>query len=363
MKDVCPTPYHSGACAAVVSAWSGGAYDESRDRMVIFGGGHADSWYNNVFAFDLLEMKWQRLTEMSAGATGTTPAPGWSDKRIESCGFYPKDALTLPDSVMSGAYVAYDKCFVEPVLSQLNLQQPRSTHSYGGIFIDRLRDRYCHIGTAGYYPSSQIGSPVAVCFDPATGLWSRMADRPSGVGGRGQTALDSFGHVWSVAGEQGLIGEYDPLANSWKTYGYNNYDAGGGTDIDRKRNQLYVLFPKTGGGHSVRRWNLASPNSLNAAPTYTEIATGGAVPSNLGSRPGFVYADAPDRFFAWGGGRDIYTFDPATAEWKRFTATGDDPGLQQQWGTYGRFRYSPSRGVFVLVNSTTQNVFIYKPAS
>ncbi|MEN3293595.1 MAG: hypothetical protein V7642_2848, partial [Burkholderiales bacterium] len=38
-------------------------------------------------------------------------------------------------------------------------------------------------------------------------------------------------------------------------------------------------------------------------------------------------------------------------------------GVQQTWGTYGRFRYSPSRNVFVLVNDTNQNVFIYKPGA
>ena len=166
-----------------------------------------------------------------------------------------------------------------------------------------------------------------------------------------------------MAGEGGSIGEYDPVANTWKAYGYNNYDAGGGTDIDRNRNHLYVLFPKAGAGYAVRRWDLNSPSSLNASQTYTEISTSGDMPAGLGSRPGFVYADGRDQFFAWGGGRDIYTWDPATAIWKHHVATGDDPGIQQQLGTYGRFRYSPARKVFVLVNDTTQNVFIYKPAN
>ena len=183
------------------------------------------------------------------------------------------------------------------------------------------------------------------------------------MGGRGQTAIDAFGHVWFLTGEQGYIGEYDPVANSWKTYGYNNYDAGGGTDIDRRRNHLYVMHPKSDSSYSVRRWDLNSPASLSVRPTYTEIGVTGIAPTGLGTRPGFIYADAHDRFFAWGGGRDVYTFDPATAQWNRFAASGDDPGLQQRWGTYGRFRYSPSRGVFVLVNDVNQNVFIYKPAN
>jgi hypothetical protein len=360
MKDVCPLPYNSYACWAVVGTWSGGAYDQARDRMVIYGGGHGDSWYNNVFAFDLGPMKWRRLSEMPAGA-GSKPPLGWNDKRLTQCGFYPKGPITLPDSVMSGAYVASNKCFEEPVLSQLDLQQPRTTHSYGLFFVDRLRDRYCMINGGALYPSAQADTPVAVCFDPTTGKWSRMANRPTGVGGRGQTALDSHGHLWSVAAESGRIGEYDPVSDSWKTYGKNNYDAGGGTDIDRRRNQLYVLFLNKSGAHSVRRWDLTSPASLTALKTYADVVTIGDAPVGLGPRPGFAYADSKDRFYAWGGGRDVYTLDPSTGVWKKFAGIGDNPGAQQGWGTFGRFRYSASRGVFVLVNNTTQDVFIYKP--
>jgi hypothetical protein len=363
MKDVCPQPYTNFQCWAVIGAWSGGAYDEARDRMVIYGGGHADSWYNNMFAFDLATMKWNRLTEMPGSTSGSTPPAGWDDMRLEPCGFYPKGPVTLPSSVMNGAYVAREKCFIEPVSSQLDFQQPRANHTYGGVFVDRINDRYCSLAGEAPYISAQTVSFVVACLDPKTRLWSRIADRPTTVGGRGQTALDSKGHVWSVAGEGGSIGEYDPTANSWKPYGYNNYDAGGGTDIDRKRDQLYVLYTDANGVHSVRQWNLTSPASLMATKTYTEVVTSGDKPSGLGRRPGFAYADARSRFYAWGGGRDVYTFDPMTGAWKRFAATGDDPGVQQTWGTYGRFRYSPSRNVFVLVNDTNQNVFIYKPGA
>jgi hypothetical protein len=363
MKDVCPQPYTWYQCASVIATWSGGAYDEKRDRMVVYGGGHADSWYNNLFSFDLVTMKWSRFTEMPGSSSGSTPPPGWNDKRIEPCGFYPKGPLSLPASVMNGEFVAVDKCFVEPVLSQLDLQQPRSTHTYGLFFVDRVRDRYCYIGGGAYYISASAYSPVAVCYDPVSGLWSRMADRPGYVGGYGQTALDSFGHLWSVAAGQGQIGEYDPSTNTWKTYGNNNYDAGGGTDIDRKRNQLYVLMPDGGNGNLLRRWDLTSPASLVASKTYSDVSASGDMPFGLGDRPGFAYVDSRDRLYAWGGGKDVYAFDPATSVWKRFSGTGDVPGAQQKWGTYGRFRYSPSRGVFVLVNDTQENVYIYKPAN
>jgi hypothetical protein len=361
MKNACPQPYNYWLCSAVISAWSGGAYDAARDKMVIYGGGHADSFYNNVFAFDLASMSWSRLTEMGGGATSEQAGAGWDDIRAESCVFYPKGPMTLPDTVLNAnGYIRYDACFSEPVLSQLDLQQPRSSHTYGGVFID-ARGRYCSIGET-YFRIAQAGSPVSICLDPTTRIWSRIADRPARVGARGQTAVAAGGQVWSVAGEGGYIGRYDPVANTWARYGYNNYDAYGGTDIDRKRNHLYVLHRDGNGIYSVRRWNLNDATSLTAQQTYSVVPTIGTTPSaDLGPNPGFVYVDSKDMFYAWGGGQDIYRFNPATSEWSRINGGGDNPGAQSQWGTFGRWRYSPTRGVFVLVNNVKQNVFLYKP--
>lgn len=362
MKDVCPLPYSGYHCEMVVAAWSGGMYDAARDRIVIFGGGHADSWYNNVFAFDLATMKWNRLSEMGGGATGMKDGLGWFDLRVESCAFYPKGELVLPDSVMRGNYVDPAKCDLPVVQAQLDLQQPRSAHTYGLLFVDQRNDRYCHMGSV-FYPSAQTASPVTVCFDPIARRWSRVADRPTQVGGHGQAALDAKGDVWYFTAENGAIARFDTAMNSWRIYGEVNYDAGGGADIDRRRNLYYSLVPLEGGRHSLRRWDLSGLAPPDARSPFFEVPATGDLPTDLGTRPGFVYADAKDMFFAWGGGRAVYTFDPKTSAWTRQAAGGDDPGAQRVQGTFGRFRYSPTRKVFVLVNSTLQDVFVYKPPS
>jgi hypothetical protein len=361
MKDVCPLPYSSYYCWAVLGAWSGAAYDAARERMLVFGGGHADSYYNNLFSFDLVEMKWQRLTEMPAGADGQTPTPWMKDIRVETCGYYPKGPLTLPDSVMAGAYVAHDKCFVEPVLSQLDLQQPRSTHSYGKLVVLPTKDRFCWLG-GGTYPSAQAMTEYPVCFDFATGTWSRFTHKvPLGSVARGVSATTADGHLWYLTDSGGEIVEYDPAADAWTKHGYIDYKVDGFGDIDRQRSHFYILRHPAS-GYELRRWDLTSPTELKAG-TYTTVAASGDVPADVGGRPGVVYADARDRFYVWGGNRDIYSFDPKTQAWKHFAAGGDDPGPQLANGTFGRFRYSPSRDVFVLVNDTTKDVLIYKPAS
>ena len=74
------------------------------------------------------------------------------------------------------------------------------------------------------------------------------------------------------------------------------------------------------------------------------------------------YLPSIDRFIAWSGqGRAVSFLDPTTWKWTSAAPTGDDPGAGASNGTYGRFRYSSARGVFMLVNSTTTNVFLYKP--
>jgi hypothetical protein len=47
----------------VVNAWSGGVYDPVLDQLLIWGGGHTDYAGNEVYAFDMGSLTWQRLTD------------------------------------------------------------------------------------------------------------------------------------------------------------------------------------------------------------------------------------------------------------------------------------------------------------
>lgn len=369
MKDVCPAPYDYWKCQAVLSAWGGGTFDAKRGRMLVFGGGHGDSWYNNIFSFDVSAMKWSRLTEMPADVTGTTYPTHWYDMRPERCGFMPKKRMTVTSDVVDGNYFFASKCFVEPILSQLDFQQPRSAHTYGELFMDTINDRFCSLASS-YWPSGQTGSQVNHCYNFSKGTWERAANRPSNVGaGRGSTALDSQGNVWSLPGAGGYLGKYTPSTNSWTSYGYINYESIGGSDIDRKRNHLYTahtaLAAPAGAKITLRRWNLNDASSLRSSKTYIDISTTGDIPTiaDVGNQAGFVYADAHDKFFLWGNGLVVYVLDPKTMIWTKFTGTGDNPGSGQKNGTYGRFRYSSAHGAFVLVNSITSDVYIYKPST
>ncbi len=361
LQDVCPRPFQGYYCSSVVAAWSGAAYDEHRDRMIVYGGGHGDSYYNNLFSFDLASMRWERLSEMGGGATGNQPGRGWSVSALESCGFYPKGEPVIPASSLlqpGAVYVDPKLCGTEAIRSQLDLQQPRSAHTYGKFIVDAHRDRYCYIG-GGSYPSAQTDSYTAYCFDPVSKAWELVAERPHKATGRGTAAVDANGRWWYLTDGNASILRYDPPSDRWTEFGNINYEASGQGDIDRLRHHFYVLAV-VGDRYALRRFVLSDEPSLRRRPAYQEL-TVRDMPSGLGTRPGFVYADGRDRFYAWGGGAEVHVFDPQTAVWTVLVGSGEAPGPQQANGTFGRWRYSTQRKVFVLVNATTEDVYLFKP--
>lgn len=359
MSDVCPEPYHSYFCGSVMKAWSGAAYDHGRDRMLVWGGGHADSFYNNIFAFDLGDMQWSRLTEMPPGTQGDAPPKGFKDIRPESCGYYPGvEALEFADEDLKGAYLDPAVCHRADIAAQLDLQQPRSSHSYGKPVYMPTVDEFFHLGGA-YYPSAQTWSPWGFRYSFASKSWSESAPR-TGSPGRGMAAIDAAGDVWYARDDGGRFMRYRPVDDAWDDFGTLNYDVRGVGDIDRVRNQFWIL-QDTGREPLVRGFDLGDNEKLNSADPYIDITTSGDAPPQ-GNRVGFVYADSMGVFAAWSGGRDVHLLDPESRVWTRYTGGGDEPTPPASNGTYGRWRYSTTRKVFVLVNDTTGGVFIYKPA-
>src|SRR5437879_4054984 len=77
---------------------SGGSYDSTRNRMIVWGGGHQDYAGNEIYTFDIGTLSWSSVNNPSAFLD--------SNGTIENSGYYP-DGSGNPDH-----------------------QQPRSRHSY-----------------------------------------------------------------------------------------------------------------------------------------------------------------------------------------------------------------------------------------
>src|SRR4029079_157760 len=69
MRAVTPTngqfagTWGVGGPGMVLAAWGGGAVDTQRSRLILGGGGHADYYGNELYAFDILTLTWSRLTD------------------------------------------------------------------------------------------------------------------------------------------------------------------------------------------------------------------------------------------------------------------------------------------------------------
>jgi len=315
LEAVKPDPLPNGSITAVMAAWSGGSYDSKRDKLIVWGGGHSDYAGNEVYAFDVNSLKWQRLSEPSTDVGG-----------IESSGEYPDGT-------------------------------PRSRHTYDYVQYVPVIDRFCTFGGGGLYPSGQTGTAKTHCFDPAAAKWERKADA-IGAGTGSLTAVDpATGMVWMQgAGSDVRFSSWDPGADKWTQYstysqGWLDYSLTAAIGGDK--------FLAIGGGHALL-WNVENPDRQPVEPAMKGDT--GILAVNC---PGLAYDPVRGRFAAWAGGKDIYYLDPSTWTWtKEGPAPGNTviPTTAEKNGTYGRFRYIPSRDLFIGVNRTNEDVFIFRPS-
>ncbi len=316
---------------SLMVAWSGGAFDTKRNRLVIWGGGHYDYWGNAVYAFDINTLKWNRLTNNSSMA-------GWTDTTTGGLchSIMPSDGL------------------------------PAARHTYDGItYIPDPIDRLWANGGA----IMKCGFPDRLTweFDFNNNTWQRKADEQLNPGAGNICAYDAKNQsVWLQVGGQYLLQEYNlaqdnwnvnnngnPVIhnNSWCPYGGFTDNATGALDPDHHH---FVAV-----GNGIYDWNLDTASSW----CYTVPSSKGDASLTVSSNPGFVWDAAAHVFVGWNGGANVYTLDPLTWTWTKITPSAGNkviPTNPPTAGTYGRFQYIPSKNAFIAVNSINEDVWVYK---
>ncbi|MEX0704601.1 MAG: hypothetical protein WD069_21050 [Planctomycetales bacterium] len=299
--------------------YSGGLFDTKRDRMIIWGGGHAGYAGNEIYAFDVGTMKWERLNEPSEPTNGRD---------------------TAPDG------------------------KPASRHTYNGLAYIAHADRMFGLG------GSPCGSGNAVCqntwifdFDPKT--WKNM--EPAGT-------LPSAGYecnasydpetkkVWwgndAVTNRfrhgPGLF-SYDYDANRWEKH--DDFDFGYYiSTIDTKRGLLVLM--------SCRR-ERSSPKNVfvydirNKDFTRKRWETTGGDEFLGSNKPGLAYDPVADRYVGWTGGA-VYALDPESKKWTKHDPPGGPDRNKARQGIYGRWRYVPSVNAFIAAHSVDDDVHFFK---
>jgi MYXO-CTERM domain-containing protein len=317
MRAVCPpdteTFEWSFYCANVITAWGGGVLDTSRGRLLLWGGGHGDYWGNEVYAFDLQSLQWERIWGPSADAD----IPGGDAIEVYGDG------------------------------------NPGSRHTYSGLsYVPPPVDAMFTMGGALWQTGSF--SSATWRFDVANGSWSRVAEGPAEQGFGDPSVFDAqTGHVFRRTNSRMV--EYDPVADTFT----DRAESDGGwwapnvaATLDPNRRLMIII-----GDGRLDSYDLASD-------TYVQdVAIAGADVTSLfgDGSPGIDYDPVTEQIVVWSGGRDVYTYDPDAAAFSQHAGEGDDPGtISASGGAFGRFRYAPSRNVFVWVDNADANVFVFR---
>jgi len=318
LDAVKPNPVPApGTISGVVGAWSSAAYDTKRDQLLVWGGGHGDYSGNEVYAFSMQTFRWSRLTEPSS--FGGDPNNGSNARRH-------------PDG------------------------RPISRHTYDYLeYIPPPVDKFFCAGGAGLWKSGQFGDDATYYFDLDALEWETLANCPTADIGN-TTALGPDGRVWShgMNGDKGVLAVFDPETRQWTEHaflgGWLSYYKT--AEIDPIENK-YVMI----GDGKVRVWDLDSPNQQHVTPSTT-----GATQGQDLSHPGAAWDPKTKEILVWRGGSTVYSYNVATSHWTAHATSGMNttPPSSAGTGTNGRWRYVPSRDVFVNVNSTSGNVFVYR---
>jgi PKD repeat protein len=318
LDAVKPNPVPRGSHANVIAAWSGGAYDTKRDRLIVWGGGHGDYSGNEIYAFSMRTFQWERLTDPS-----TWPGSNKNPNRL----------VQHPDG------------------------RPVSRHTYDYLeYIPPPVDRFfCGGGGALWYDS--FSDPNTYLFDFDRVEWEKKAATPC-YGTGSLSAIGPDGLVWQqgVSDSRSSLASFDAARNVWTNY--VTFNGWLGTKKTAAIDPARMKFVAIGGGDG-RVWDLRNPSQKPAALNAT-----GATAIMSASNPGLEYDAVSGRLVAWSGGALVYSLDLDTNVWTSRTTSGvgTTPPAATATGTYGRWRYVPSLNVFVVVNDTQKNVFVYRHA-
>jgi hypothetical protein len=313
IRSVCPSGTSLGDCANVTAAWNSAVFDTTRNRLIIWGGGHSDYFGNEIYALNL-----------NANPITMTRLNNPSTQQPTTC----SHSGTTGDN------------------------QPVSRHTYDHIVYMSHVDRMFVFGGAGVPCGFMLGDTWTFSFTSMT--WQKM--NPSGP-----IPEANYGRVtvYNPATQKVYIHDQTTLYSY--SYENNRYTALANYTIgqemqgvfDSKR-QLFVLI----GNGAVYAYDV-SANSSHQRQTWN--TSGGSTIVNA-NNPGVAYDPVTDRIVGWDGGNTVYSLDPTTKVWTPISFAGG-PGPAISNGTFKRWSYSQASGVFVVVNSVDSNAFALRLAA
>ncbi len=312
LQNVCPSvaafPSIQGneGCPAVFDDWNGGVFDTTRNRLVMWGGGHGGYAGNELYALDVNTLTISRLNNP------TVPVrDGCTSNGIYADG--------TPVSRHTYNHLAY-------------LPGPDAMFAFGG---SRWQCGFFIADTFLFSFSSLTWSPQNLAAGPSASYGRAVAYDPNSglVYARDDFELYSFNTATNVWTKRSSV-----------SFGMNDNKT---AVIDPVRKKYYLH----GNSSTILYWyDISSPTA--SVPIQSGQTTGcGGFIGNY--NVGMEYDPVQDRIVGWAGGNTIYLLNPDTLACTTVTYTGG-PAANAN-GTWGRFSYSPATNVFVTCNNVATN--------
>jgi hypothetical protein len=308
-NDGFPELCANSGCSGIF-AWSSGAYDSQRGRMLVFGGGHSDYFGNEIFGLPLSGGAMERITD---------PGPPPSD----DC---------------SG--------------TALGGTEPSSRHTYDSLLYLKHVDRLFFFGGSktpcGYLANDTwTYSFASLEWEPRAPLGPVPNAVPGIVADYDPVTQKVFLHDDSRLFSYDVDADRFELLLESETIDYHMTAV-----IDPVRRNFVVV-----GAGAVYSFDL-TPGSGYARSILS--TTGGDAIVDSGY-PGLAYDPAHGgRIVAWNGGNAVYALDLESGSWSNIGAPGG-PGDANQTGTYKRWRHVDGTDAFILINAVNQNAYLFRP--
>jgi hypothetical protein len=324
-------PNTAGAGGSAVDAYSGFAYNDLTDEIIIaLAGGHTNSSDNRVVSL--------RLTD---------DAPTWQQRSAQTANVT-QDVAYYSDGKPASRHV-YSTCHFVPQLNRLMTFGVR--FAYGAAFTFSKVDG----------------------FSLDTNLWDRAGTWPDAPSGHyGAVMIRATGDVWTSA-----LSRWSPSSNTWsqpiatRTSDYVRWPIA----HDLRRNQLFTLNWGDGEGGGSAALSASRVPLGRSAQISVTFHSSSALDSFAAEAPSYAAMDydiANDRFLFYSGqgnaaGR-IYVITPNdTNVWDMslltLGAASALPPATPGSGVQNRFRYAPALRGFVLLPFAGSNLYFIRTST
>lgn len=319
----------------LISAYSGGSYNDATGVFWVAGGGHGGWNGNCAFSVDLMQS-----------------SPTWARRG------YPTGSIQHP---LPGGQ---DRVNYNGSQDTVYEDRPHSVHSYNLLAATPDGDLWL---LPGGFNWNVAWFRRAFRFIGASNDWD-TTNIPSGEGILGPTSGPILGQVgascydpvrnciWQITVNDCIVKWPAPASYGVPTYTY--YSSGGfasqwGMVYDTTRNWVYIFAnDTTSDGQSGRCVACFDASAGTTTPTWLNIPSA----STSWCDAGIAYDSIRDRILIWEGGLTLTTLtppaSPLSSAWATgsITLTGADPGVEQAAGTYGRFAFSARLNAALIVN-------------